>query len=258
MLNSFRCLTVSLKWHHRDAVDISSSTELKLFRLRKVSNVLCFLLQVTAIQISFPLQVRASPSDKHKTHKAFFQWKLLRGGMARIIFPSVFVSLSLALVSHLIWLSIPAMYRQLFWTDVYIIFWIWPHIVHRYKSSKVTGWLIFRDVNNFLLERTLQHLWKAPAKVLFGYVRGFLWVKLKPAGAKITELSFPPFFLMCSICILLSLAKEIACSEKTLSTMHIRKKERENDRIKEVKKNTDRLTERKWEIISTLLSIFPM
>lgn len=70
-------------------------------------------------------------------------------------------------------------------------------------------------------------------------------VKLKPAGAKITELSSPPLFLVSGICILLSLAKEIACSEKTLSTMHIRKKEREKERIKDVKKNTDRLTERK-------------
>lgn len=47
--------------------------------------------------ISFTLQVRASATDKHKTHKAFFQWKLLyKGRMTGIIFPCV-LSLSLSL-----------------------------------------------------------------------------------------------------------------------------------------------------------------
>ncbi len=207
----------------------------------------------------FPLQVRASPSDRHKTHKAFFQWKLLyRGGMARIIFllsSSLSLSLSCAISSGWVFQQcIERCFGQMF-----TLYSGYDHILCTVLShQKWPADSFFRDFNNFLLKRTLQYVWKAPAKVLFGYVRGFLWAKLKPAGANITELSFPPLFLMCSICILLSLAKEIACSEKTLSTMHIRKKERENDRIKEVKKNTDRLTERKWEIISTLLSIFPM
>jgi len=99
-----------------------------------------------------------------------------------------------------------------------------------------------RDLNNFHLKNTTTPL-KGSSK---GAIQqGFLSVKLKAAGAKITELSSPPLFLASGICILLSLAKEIACSEKTLSTMHTRKKERENERIKDVKKNTDRLTERK-------------
>lgn len=64
------------------------------------------------------------------------------------------------------------------------------------------------------------------AKVLFSYAQAVLWVKLKPVGVEITELSFFP---MCYICILLSLPKEMACSENFLTTIHLRKKERERE-----------------------------
>lgn len=80
---------------------------------------------------------------------------------------------------------------------------------------------------------------------------------------KTTEQLFPAFIPIICICILFSLPKEIACSEKTQTTMRIWKREREREREWKARSKRDTEAdgvtehpERKWEIISELLSIF--